>query len=97
MKGRYVGPILRLQGCTALLDYRWTCPESLFAQFDDRDLHISLNRFDWQDAEASDFSGALGFGWHEFPRSHFDVTYDEGDVFQNITMPDPVAPKGAGA
>lgn len=97
MRGRYIGPIIHLKDKTCLLQYRVTFPESYFAQFDwiwaTRSGQVFAD--EWFDHEPTDET--LAFGWHEFPRNHFDVVYTEGDVFANMRMPEPVAGKARGA
>ena len=58
----YTGPIEELQGETALV--RPNQKDELLVQFDNQEL--------------TDWSGVkLGFGWHIFPESSFEVDEDE--------------------
>jgi hypothetical protein len=71
MHGTYIGPLEHLRGKSALL--RKPPEESyILAQFDECNLtrekaHEPPERFDgpWP-------ADSLGFGWHVFPRSHFN-------------------------
>ncbi len=86
MRGTYVGPIEHLKGKKALLQYRAAHPEDLFAQFDDRSLSYEGPPIDWESDEDPVLAQALGFGWHAFPRNHFDgLQYYEGEFFPQTT------------
>lgn len=86
---RYIGPIIHLQGKTALVRDLEPSGSSVLAQFDDRALtrdnqpwpmgreeeYLPHARFaTWVDTKPEEIPAtALGFGWHEFPRESFEM------------------------
>lgn len=80
MKGKYVGPIAHLKDKTAILQPHG--PYVVTAQFDDTTATRSGEPFEREETylESSVIhkvrvhpSDALGFGWHRFPATDFEV------------------------
>lgn len=65
----YIGPIVHLKGCTAILRFP---PEEgyVVAQFDDATLTLSGVPAD------TVLSNSLGVGWTKFKREEFEVSND---------------------